>query len=93
MVKKRLMSERQREEVEEYLAKRPNKMSGYVRGVRMAAKKLDFKQLFRDLKTLETLANLDVQIGRKSSDYRELKAEVTLAPKDDQLHAQEEDVE
>ena len=73
-----MLNERQRKEIEQYLASRPNKMPAYVRGLRMTAKDLDFDQMRGDLSLLEELSKLDIQIGRKSNAYRDMHATMTV---------------
>lgn len=78
LVRSQFLNDRQRRETIEYLRDRPRSMSGYVRGIRMSARQLDFKQIREDLDLLEELANLDLPTGRKSGDYAELPAELVL---------------
>jgi len=78
LVRRQFMNDRQREEVIDYLMNRPRSMSGYVRGIRMSARQLDFNQIREDLNLLEELANLEVPTGRKSSNYTELPAKMIL---------------
>lgn len=78
LVKKQILNDRQRKEIKDYLLKRPNKMPAYVRGLRMTARTLNFDQMREDLVLLEELAILDIQIGRKSSAYKELHAQMMV---------------
>ena len=78
MVKKQMLNDRQRREIEEYLANRPNKMPAYVRGLRMTARDLDFDKMRNDLVLLEELSMLDIQIGRKSNAYKDMHATMTV---------------
>lgn len=77
MVKK-ILNDRQRQEVKDYLKDRPWVMPSYVRGLRMNAKKLDFEQMGSDLILLQKLAELDISTGRKSNNYKELHAEMNI---------------
>lgn len=78
LVKKQMLNDRQRREIQEYLVRRPNKMPAYVRGLRMTAKALDFEEMRKDLTLLEELSFLDIQIGRKSNDYKEIHAKMNI---------------
>ena len=53
-------------------------MPSYVRGLRMNAKSLDFEQMTADLGLLEDLAELDIRTGRKTNEYKEIHAEMTI---------------
>jgi len=78
LVSKQILNDRQRDEIQTYLISRPNKMPTYVRGLRMTGRSLDFPQMREDLDLLEELSKLDVLIGRKTDDYKELHAELRL---------------
>jgi len=75
---KRILNDRQRQEVKAYLKDRPWVMPSYVRGLRMNAKKLDFEQMEADLVLLQQLSELDIRTGRKTNEYKELHAEMSI---------------
>lgn len=81
MAKKQVLNDRQREEIVDYLRDRPWVMPSYVRGLRMNAKNMDLEQMRADLDLLETLAGLDVRTGRKSNEYKEIHAEMSIRQK------------
>lgn len=77
MVKKRLLSDRQRFEITKYLEERPSAMPDYVRSLRGICKTIDFETLKEDLKLMEQLARLKVKIGRKSA-HRDQRARLVV---------------
>ena len=44
----------------------------------MNAKNLDYEQMREDLNLLEQLATLDIRIGRKSNEFKELHAQMKI---------------
>ena len=68
MVTKKLLTDRQRFEIQNYLSKMPNAAPDYIRGLRAYCKKMDFEQMGRDLVLMKRLANLPVRMGRKRLD-------------------------
>lgn len=78
MVKKQILNDRQRNEVKDYLSNRPWIMPSYVRSLRMNAKKLDYEQMYDDLHLLKELADLDVTIGRKTNESKEIHAKMRI---------------
>jgi len=75
---KKILNDRQREEVADYLDDRPWVMPPYVRGIRMNAKQLDFDQMRADIDLLQTLAELDLRTGRKSNEYKDIHAKMNI---------------
>ena len=56
-------------------------MPSYVRGLRMNAKSMDFKKMRADLDMLQVLAELDIRTGRKTNEYKEIHAEMSIRQK------------
>jgi len=65
MVTKKLLTDRQRFEIENYLSTMPDAAPDYIRGLRAYCRDLDFKQMESDLTLMKKLANLSVKMGRK----------------------------
>jgi hypothetical protein len=65
MVRRYLLREDERKEMEEYI-RHPIKMSSKLRQARIAAKKMDFGQLESDIVLIKRFGNLKVPKGRTS---------------------------
>lgn len=76
-MKKTLLSERQRSEIESYLRERPSAMPNYVRTLRGICKTIDFGLLRKDLELMEELARIKVKIGRKTA-HRDQRARMVV---------------
>jgi len=66
MVKKSLLTDRQREEIKKYLVEMPSAMPPYIRSLRGYCKGVSFKEMRKDLELMEKLSKLKVKMGRKT---------------------------
>jgi len=80
-VLKKLLTDRQRNEIIEYLRVLPNGMPQYIRGLKNQIKGLDFDAMEKDLALMRRLSELEIPMGRKKINWRQLPAYVTIRQK------------
>ena len=78
---KKLLTDRQRNEIIEYLRVLPNGMPQYIRGLKNQIKGLDFDAMEKDLALMRRLSELEIPMGRKKINWRQLPAYVTIRQK------------
>jgi len=78
MVKKSLLTDRQRREIQTYLRDMPSAMPPYIRSLRGYCKEVKFDQMRKDIEIMERLSKLPVKMGRKTLASRDQRAEFSV---------------
>lgn len=81
-MRRRILTESQRQAIEEYLRDLPLAMPDLVRQMRSQANRMDFEQFEADIRLLKDLRDLEVRMGRPpNSDYVDQKAKFIVRHK------------
>jgi hypothetical protein len=64
------MTDKQREEIVDYIENRPQIMPGSIRQIRFQIKGIDLDQVIEDVEILNKLSSIKVPIGRKSNEVK-----------------------